>query len=664
MINVSNLSVHFGERDLFDNITFSIAERDRIGLVGRNGAGKSTLMKVISGNQLPNGGGSVARPNDTTVGYLHQDMTTPKGRTVIQEALTAFDEVKKLEQKIEFLSQELEERTDYESDSYFQLIHDLTDANERYEIIGGNSSQADAERVLKGLGFKSTDMERLTDEFSGGWQMRIELAKMLLQKPNYLLLDEPTNHLDIESILWLERFLEDYPGALVLISHDKQFLDNVTKRTIEIELGKVYDYKASYSSYVAMRAERRGLQQNAYDNQQRLIAQREKTISRFIAKANKSKMAQSMQKQLAKMDRIEIDEEDVKTMNIRFSPAPRSGQVVVEAKNVSKQYPKLQVLENVDLKLDRGERIAFVGQNGQGKTTLAKILLGVEGHSAGDITVGHNVQIGYYAQNQAEALFSDMTVLQTMEEAAPADMRTKVRSILGAFMFSGDDADKKVTVLSGGERARLALAVLLLKPFNLLLLDEPTNHLDMISKEVLKNALIQYDGTLIVVSHDRDFLTDLTHRTIEFRDKKLYEYLGDVNYFLNKRQMDNMREVEAKTVEVKPKVTPISTPIAPVAPTTPVKTATATATPAKATAVPTLELNEADRKKLERVLQSIEKKIADLEKKIAKSETEMANPSFYTRKDADKLIAEHRSLKKNLETETESWENAMMALDK
>jgi ATP-binding cassette subfamily F protein 3 len=369
-----------------------------------------------------------------------------------------------------------------------------------------------------------------------------------------------------------------------------------------------------------------------------------------------------MQKQLDKMDRIEIDEEDVKTMNIRFSPAPRSGQVVVEAKNVSKQYPKTQVLESIDLKLDRGERVAFVGQNGQGKTTLAKILLGVEPHTAGDITIGHNVQVGYYAQNQAEALFSDMTVLQTMEQAAPPEMRTKTRSILGAFMFSGDDADKKVTVLSGGERARLALAVLLLKPFNLLLLDEPTNHLDMISKEVLKNALIQYDGTLIVVSHDRDFLADLTHRTIEFRDKKLHEYLGDVNYFLNKRQMDNMREVEAKTVEAKPKGTPISTPIAPVAPTTPVKTAPVTAAPAKT--APSIELNEADRKKLERALQNIEKKIADLEKKIAKSETEMANPSFYTRKDADKFIAEHRTLKKSLETETESWENTMMALDK
>jgi ATP-binding cassette, subfamily F, member 3 len=633
MLSVVNVSVHLGERTLLDSVSFVISERDRVGLVGRNGAGKSTLLKIIASYQIPNGGGQITKPSASTIGFLHQDMALPKGKTVMQEALTAFEEVKILEDKIEKLNEELTIRTDYDSDEYMDIIHEVSEASERYLILGGETAQADAERILKGLGFKSSDMDRPTTEFSGGWQMRIELAKMLLQKPDYLLLDEPTNHLDIESIIWLESFLEDYPGALVLISHDKQFLDNVTKRTLEIELGKIFDYKASYSKYVEMRAERRELLQNAFNNQQKMIAQKERTISRFMAKANKTSMAQSMQKQLEKMDRVELDEEDISAMNIRFPPAPRSGQVVAEATRISKNFGALHVLESIGLKIDRGDRISFVGQNGQGKTTFAKILMGLEEHSAGEIQLGHNVQVGYYAQNQAEALPFSQTLLETMEENSPPEMRTRLRSVLGAFMFTGDDSDKKVSVLSGGERARLALACMLLKPFNLLLLDEPTNHLDMISKEVLKEALLQYDGTLIVISHDRDFLKDLTTRTIEFRDKKLYEYLGDVNYFLEKRQLDDMRDVELSKSISKTEVQ-----------------------------VAANNGETKDKKKLERVVQTAEKRISELESKIAEFEKLMGQPDFYNRPDSSSHTAKYENVKKELALEMEKWETAVEEL--
>jgi ATP-binding cassette subfamily F protein 3 len=636
MISVSNVTVHYGERVLFDNVNVVIGERDRVGLTGRNGAGKSTLMKIMAGQVTPNGGGAISRPGGTTVGYLHQDMSTPKGKTVMNEALTAFDEVKSLEKEIEKLNAELSHRTDYESDDYMRLIHDVTEASERFHILGGDTAQADAERVLRGLGFKSADMHRMTDEFSGGWQMRIELAKMLLQRPNYLLLDEPTNHLDIESIIWLEGFLSDYPGAVVVISHDKTFLDTVTKRTVEIEMGKIFDYKAHYSKYIDMRAERRELLKNAYDNQQRVIAQKERTINRFMAKANKTSMAQSMQKQLDKMERIELDEEDIKAMNIRFPAAPRSGQIVVEAQNLSKNYGLSNVLEKIDLKLDRGDRVAFVGQNGQGKTTLARILIGELPSTEGVHQLGHNVQVGYYAQNQAESLYRNNTLLETMEMHSPPEMRTKLRGILGAFMFSGDDVDKKVSVLSGGERARLALACLLLKPFNLLLLDEPTNHLDMISKEVLKEALMQYDGTLIVVSHDRDFLSDLTNRTVEFRDKKLHEYLGDVNYFLEKRALDNMREVEMRTIT--------------------------TANGSAANDSKSISYDDKDRKRIERNIQTVEKKITDLEKQIADIEKVMGDPDFYNKKDSSSVLNKYNQLKKELDMAVEEWESLSLIL--
>ncbi|MAT56005.1 MAG: glycosyl transferase family 2 [Saprospirales bacterium] len=628
MLSVSDIYLQYGERILFDNISFSVGERERIGLVGRNGAGKSTLLKIIAGVISPDAG-KVSRPGNSTLGFLHQEMNLPKGKTVIEEAMTAFEEARELEKRLENIHKEVAERTDYESEGYSKLLTDMADLEHRFHILGGHQMQPTAEKVLKGLGFEDKDFERLTDEFSGGWQMRIELAKILLRQPDFLLLDEPTNHLDIESILWLEEFLDGYEGSLIVISHDKTFLDNVTKRTLEIELGKLYDYKASYSGYVEMRKERREKMLAAYENQQRVIAEKERTIKRFMAKATKTSMAQSMQKQLDKIERIEIEEEDTAVMNIRFPEAPRSGQVVIEASKVTKRYGDLLVLDKVDLKLDRGDRVAFVGQNGQGKTTLAKILVNALQPTEGQVKIGHNVSIGYYAQNQAETLQPNLTLLETMEQHSPPEMRTKLRAILGAFLFSGEDQDKKVSVLSGGERARLALACLLLRPVNLLVLDEPTNHLDMLSKEVLKNAIQQYNGTLIVVSHDRDFLGGLTDQTIEFRDHRLHTYLGDVNYFLEKRKLDNMRQVE--------------------------KTSNNTAQAQKNEAAPKVELSYEERKQLQRAVSQAQKKVKELEKKIAKLETEMADPNFYNQPKATEKLKSHGAAKEELEKYLEEW---------
>ncbi len=633
MLNVTDVFLKYGDRVLMDHLDVVIGDRDRVGLVGRNGAGKSTLLKIIAGDITPDDG-RVSRASYSTMGFLHQEMNLPKGRTVIEEALTAFDEVKKMELRITELHDAIGHRTDYESAEYTKLLEEFADLTHRFDLLGGQSAQADAERVLKGLGFKPTDMQRLTDEFSGGWQMRVELAKMLLKKPDYLLLDEPTNHLDIESILWLESFLQDYPGAIIVISHDKQFLDNVTTRTVEIELGRVYDYKAPYSQYVVLREERREKMMASYENQQRVIAQKERTITRFMAKASKTKMAQSMQKQLDKIDRVTIDQEDTAVMNLRFPPAPRSGQIVVEGKGVTKQYGKLLVLDHVDIKLDRGDRVAFVGQNGQGKTTLAKILVNQLTSTSGSITLGHNVQIGYYAQNQSDALGNSQTVLETMENASPPEMRTRLRSILGAFMFSGEDADKKVTVLSGGERARLALACLLLRPFNLLVLDEPTNHLDMLSKDVLKQALLDFDGTLIVVSHDREFLRGLTNRTLEFRDRHLHEYIGDVDAFLEKRSLDNMRQVE------------LSSKI-----------------PAADALQPKREISYEERKRLQRNVSQAEKRIEKLEEELVKLEQVMGDMSFYERPDAHQVTKDYQQKKAALEEAMSEWEEAQSALD-
>lgn len=631
MINASNIFVKYGDRVLLDHVNLVIGEKDRVGLVGRNGAGKSTMLKIIAGYQSPDEG-NVTRPSGTTLGFLHQEMVLPKGKTVMDEALTAFAEVKKLETRIAEINDEIANRTDYESESYTNLLEEFSTANDRFQILGGNAMEANAEKVLKGLGFKQTDFNRLTDEFSGGWQMRIELAKMLLQQPDFLLLDEPTNHLDIESIIWLEGFLRDYQGAVITISHDKQFLNNVSTRTVEIELGKLFDYKANYDKFVELRRERREKQQAAYENQQRVIAQKEKTIDRFMAKATKTKMAQSMKKQLDKMERIEMDQEDVASMNINFPPAPRSGQIVIEGHDIKKSYGKLHVLDGVDIKLDRGDRVAFVGQNGQGKTTLAKILINEIPQTGGETKLGHNVSIGYYAQNQSDTLHPNLTLLETMEAHSPPEMRTRLRNILGAFMFSGEDAEKKVSVLSGGERARLALACLLLRPFNLLVLDEPTNHLDIISKDVLKHALNEYDGTLIVVSHDREFLTNLTNRTIEFRDKQLHEYIGDINAFLEKRRLDDMRDVEMRDKKSKAEA-------------------------------PKKTISYEDRKKLLRAISNAERKVERLEEEVADMEAKMAEAGFFERDDSAQFMQDYNDKKKELEEVMEEWEEAQMELD-
>lgn len=632
MITLSNIFIKYGDRVLFDNVSLVIGAKERIGLVGRNGAGKSTLMKVLAGIERPDNG-KISKPTGVSIGYLHQDMAIPKGKTVLAETMTAFEEIQKLEKDIENVHREIDTRTDYESDAYMELIEDFTHLNERFHLLGGMTSEADAERVLKGLGFKDADFERQTSEFSGGWQMRIELAKMLLQRPDFLLLDEPTNHLDIESILWLESFLNGYEGSVVTISHDRQFLDNVTNRTVEIELGKIHDYKAPYSKFVILREERRELTQNAFDNQQKMIAQKERTINRFMAKATKTKMAQSMKKQLDKIERVEMFDEDVSAMNIRFPEAPRSGQVVMEAQEISKSFGELQVLDKVDFKIHRGERVAFVGQNGQGKTTLAKILIGQENATGGILVPGHNLMIGYYAQNQSDIIIPGKTLLEVMEDAAPPEMRTKIRAVLGAFLFSGEDVDKKVSVLSGGERARLALACMLLRPFNLLLLDEPTNHLDMLSKDILKQALLEYDGSLIVVSHDREFLAGLTDRTIEFRDRKLHEHLGDVNYFLEKRALDNMRDVEKASVQ------------------------------ASNTSAALNELNSDDKKEQEKLKKKLEKAVFQIEDKITKQEKEIADleklmgaNGFYSSAEAGVVLDKYSRAKTQLEELMKEWE--------
>ena len=640
MITASNIFVKYGDRVLMDQINLVIHDRDKIGLVGRNGAGKSTLLKIIA-NEITPDSGNVTRPSKSSIGFLHQEMDIPTHKTVIDETLTAFDEVKALEARIEEINVELGEREDYESKAYLDLLDELSVANERFFILGGNSMEADAEKVLQGLGFQPSDMKRLIHEFSGGWQMRVILAKMLLKRPDYLLLDEPTNHLDIESILWLEEFLKDYPGAVIIISHDKMFLDNITKKTVEIELGKLYEYKAPYSKYVSLREERIEKMQSAFQNQQQKIAQTEKLIDKFRAKASKAKMAQSLIKQLDKMDRIEVESQDLTTMKIKFPPAPRSGDIVVEAKKLTKHYGDIEVLNDIDIKLDRGDRVSFVGQNGQGKTTLAKILIKELEHSAGEMKLGHNVHLGYYAQNQSEFLHPKQTVLETMEAASPPELRTRLRGILGAFMFSGEDVEKKVSVLSGGEKARLALACLLLKPINFLVLDEPTNHLDILTKEVLKKAVQKYDGTLIVVSHDRDFLKNLTDRTIEFRDKKLHEYLGDVNLFLEKRAMNNMREVEMRNQKK-------------------------SSQSADSQSSNLGQLSYDDRKKLKRLERSVqyaERKVEELEAKIANFEKEMAAPGFYESTESENKLKQFSDAKKELENAIEEWESAHEKLE-
>ena len=546
MLNIHKLSVSFQGDYLFENISFRLRGGDRAGLIGKNGAGKSTLLKLLSGDLEYTEGQIAQEKKDLRIGFLRQDIDFALGRTILEEAYQAFVEIKALELQLEDINVQLAERTDYESQVYHDLMVGLNEVQEQYEILGGYNYQGETEKILLGLGFKREDFNKLTDTFSGGWRMRIELAKLLLQPNDILLLDEPTNHLDIESIIWLEQFLNNYSGAVVIVSHDKMFLDNVTNRTIEIVLGKIYDYPRAYTKYLVLREEQKTLQLASQKNQQKQIEQTEKLIEKFRAKASKATMAQSLIKKLDKIERIEVDEDDNSVMTLKFPVSTTPGKVVVEATQISKEYGDLKVLQHIDLMVDRGSKIAFVGQNGQGKSTLAKIIVG-DLEAKGDVKLGHNVQIGYFAQNQAEYLDGSKTVLDTMIDAANETNRSKVRDILGSFLFRGDAADKYVKVLSGGERNRLALAKLLLQPLNVLIMDEPTNHLDIKSKSVLKTALQQFEGTLILVSHDRDFLQGLTSTVYEFKDQKLKQYLGDIDFYLEQRQVENLREVEKRT---------------------------------------------------------------------------------------------------------------------
>ena len=548
MLNVHDLSISFQGEYLFEEVAFMLNAGDRIGLIGKNGAGKSTMLKLLARELKPDSG-IISTEKEIHIGFLKQDIDFEKGRSVLDEAYQAFKEIKSIEVRIAEIHKQLEIRTDYESEAYHNLINTLTDITHRYDILGGYHYQGDTEKVLLGLGFQRSDFDKPTDSFSGGWRMRIELAKLLLQNNDILLLDEPTNHLDIESIIWLEQFLTSYTGAVVIVSHDKMFLDNVTNRTIEISLGKIYDYPKAYSQFLELRQEIREQQLASQKNQEKKIQQTEKLIEKFRAKASKASMAQSLIKKLDKIERIEVDEEDHSVMNVRFPVSITPGKVVLEIEKASKNYGEKQVLENINLLIERGSKIAFVGQNGQGKTTLAKMIVN-EIPFEGNIRLGHNVQLGYFAQNQANYLDGEISILDTMFHAANDSNRMKIRDILGSFLFRGDDVDKKVKVLSGGERNRLALAKMLLSDFNVLVMDEPTNHLDIKSKNVLKKALQNFEGTLIIVSHDRDFLQGLTNKVYEFKDKNIKEYLGDIDFYLEQRSLSNFREIEQKKMSI------------------------------------------------------------------------------------------------------------------
>ncbi len=637
MLSVNNLSVYFTGKYLFDNVTFLINERDRIGLVGKNGAGKTTLLRIINGEQTPESG-TISKKSGLTIGYLAQDIISTGSGTIFQETLKAFEQALKLKSEAEHISHQLEVREDFHSDAYMSLIQRFNDCNEHFSLLGGNSMEGDTEKVLLGLGFKTTDFIRKITEFSGGWKMRVELAKLLLKKPDLLLLDEPTNHLDIESIQWLEEYLQYFPGAVMLVSHDRAFLDNVTHRTVEITLGKIYDFSCSYSEYVEQRAELHEQQLAAYTNQQKQIADIEKFIDRFRYKSTKARQVQSRVKMLEKVDRIEVENFDKSAIHFKFPPAPPSGRVVLEAKGLTKYYGQKKIFEGVDFAIEKNDFVAFVGKNGEGKTTMAKVIVENLEHS-GNCILGYNVKIGYYAQNQAELLNPDKTVFETIDEIAIGDIRPKVRNILGSFLFSGEDIDKKVKVLSGGEKSRLALARLLLTPVNLLVLDEPTNHLDMISKDVLKNALLMFDGTLIVVSHDRDFLQGLTQKVYEFRDGNVKQHLGDIYDFLEKRKIQNLDQLSLQN---------------------------AAARQNQATEQTSSNKQQYEKKKLlEKELRKITGKIEKVETEINKTELELAeldkmlaDPMHYkTVLDDPKLYERYNGLKSALETLMNEWED-------
>ncbi len=543
MLQATNLSIIFGSRILFDNVTFTIQPKDRIGLVGRNGVGKSTLLKAINGEITPQEG-SISKPNGYTIGFLKQEIRGQNEPTVWLEAQTAFKEINILQEKLDNIQHQLETRTDYDSDDYMNLSQDFCDLNDRLIHLDVDDKDKKTELVLLGLGYKREEFEKAPSTFSGGWAMRLELAKLLLQNPDLLMLDEPTNHLDIESIIWLEEFFQKYEGAIILVSHDKTFLDNVCNKTIELELGKMYEYKANYSKYLILKEERREKQLQTFKNQQDQIKQIERNIERFKAKASKASMAQSLVKKLDRMDIVEVEQDDVRSMRFTFPMGQQSGKVVVTSKNLAKNYGDKGVFHDVNLEIERGDKVAFIGKNGMGKTTMAKIIAKEIDYNSGDLTIGHNVNISFFAQHHAEQLPKELTILQYMEDTAPNEVRAQVRNILGAFMFSGDDATKKISVLSGGERARVCLAHLLLNPSNVLILDEPTNHLDLRAKDVLKDAISKYPGTVIVVSHDRDFLVGMTNKVFEFNDGIVQEFVGDVNDFFEERRLSNFREVE------------------------------------------------------------------------------------------------------------------------
>jgi ATP-binding cassette subfamily F protein 3 len=626
MFNAHNISVSFGGETLFDQISFRLAKGDHVGLIGKNGAGKSTLLKLMNFKNQPTSG-SFALEKNCKIGYLPQDLDFNNGRSVLEEAYLAFEEIKKVESRQEEIHKIIEETHDFESSSYMEVLDELNELNNRFEMIGGYHYQSQTEKILLGLGFTMNDLNASTDTFSGGWRMRIELAKLLLKDNDILLLDEPTNHLDIESIIWLEQFLKKFKGVLVMVSHDRMFLDQITNRTIEILHQRIFDFKKPYSKYMEIRKELRAQQQAAQKNQEKQIQQTEKLIERFRAKASKASMAQSLIKKLDKIDRIEIEPEENRKIKFEFSISHQPGRIILEAKDISKSFGDKHVLNSVNIDIERGEKIAFVGQNGQGKSTLAKILVG-ELESKGKVRLGHNVQIGYFAQNQSTYLDGKKTVLESAEDSATPENRIKVRDLLGAFLFPGDAVDKKVHVLSGGERNRLALCKLLLQPFNVLVMDEPTNHLDIASKNVLKEALKKFKGTLILVSHDRDFLQGMSNKVYEFRNKVLKEYLGDINYFLEERNAADLREVEKREVEANPQVNKTKN---------------------------TSYEEQKKQKSLKNKLSKVETKIADLEKELAEIDVEMAI-------NYDALVAQpdffdnYQAKKETLEQLMEDWE--------
>ena len=651
MISIEGLSVAFGGNTLFDNITYVINKRDRIALVGKNGAGKSTMLKIIAGLQAPTSG-SVNMPKDLTIGYLPQQMNLTDTRTVMQEAEQAFAHIFELQARIERMNNELAERTDYESPEYQELIERVSNANEQLALIGASNYQAEIEKTLIGLGFTRDDFNRDTSEFSGGWRMRIELAKLLLQRPDVLLLDEPTNHLDIESIQWLENFLATRANAVVLVSHDRAFIDNVTTRTIEISMGRIYDYQVNYSRYVVLRQERLEQQRRAYENQQKQIQDTEAFIERFRYKATKSVQVQSRIKQLAKLERVEVDEVDTSHLNLKFPPAPRSGDYPVIADGVSKSYGDHLVFANATFTIKRGEKVAFVGKNGEGKSTMVKCIMG-EIPYTGTLKIGHNVKIGYFAQNQASLLDESLTVFDTIDRVAVGDIRTKIRDILGAFMFGGEASDKKVKVLSGGERTRLAMIRLLLEPVNLLILDEPTNHLDMRTKDVLKQAIRDFNGTVIVVSHDREFLDGLVSKVYEFGGGRVREHLGGIYDFLESRKLESLRELEQSTT------TPASD--------KKVASPKVEAAPAISTANEGSKLSYEAQKELARRLRKAEKEVADTEKAVAELEKQIAEleEKLSTPEGAadTALYEQHGQLKKQLDDTMWRWSEASEALE-